>query len=40
MGLFMPSKELWEAYSNHIVRPPVRPSVPLRSDAYLLYYVR
>ena len=25
----MPSKELWEAYSNHIVRPPVRPSVPL-----------
>ena len=30
MGLCMPSKELWEAYSNHIVRPSVRPSVPIR----------
>ena len=30
----MPPKELWEAYSNHTVRPSfhpsVRPSVPLR----------
>ena len=26
----MPSKELLEAYSNHIDRPPIRPSVQLR----------
>ena len=26
----MPSKELWEAYSNHTVHPSVSPSVPLR----------
>ena len=31
----MPSKELWEAYSNHIVRPS-----RFVSGAYLLYYVR
>ena len=28
--IFMPPKELWEAYSNRTVRPSVRPSVPLR----------
>ena len=27
--IFMPPKELWEAYSNHTVRLSVRPSVPL-----------
>ena len=27
--LFMPPKELWEAYSNRTVRPSVSPSVPL-----------
>ena len=25
--VFMPPKELWEAYSNHTVRPSVSPSV-------------
>ena len=28
--LFMPPKELWEAYSNRTVRPSVSQSVPLR----------
>ena len=28
--VFMPPKELWEAYSNRTVRPSVSPSVPLR----------
>ena len=28
--IFMPPKELWEAYSNRTVRPSVCPSVPLR----------
>ena len=27
--LFMPPKELWEAYSNRTVRPPISPSVCL-----------
>ena len=28
-GIFMPPKELWEAYSNRTVSPSVCPSVPL-----------
>ena len=45
--VFMPPKELWEAYSNRTVRPSVSPSVfpcvrPSRfvSDAYLLHSLR
>ena len=33
--LFMPPKELWEAYSNRTVRPSVRPAFV--SGPYLLY---
>ena len=34
--VFMPPKELWEAYSNRTVRPCVRPS-RFVSGAYFLY---
>ena len=34
--VFMPPKELWEAYSNRTVRPSARPS-RFVSGAYLLY---
>ena len=40
--LFMPPKELWEAYSNRTVRPSVRQSVrpAFVSGPYLLYSLR
>ena len=40
--LFMPPKELWEAYSNRTVRPSVRPSLhpAFVSGPYLLYSLR
>ena len=44
--IFMPPKELWEAYSNRTVRPSVRPSVrqsvrpAFVSGPYLLYSLR
>ena len=44
--LFMPPKELWEAYSNRTVCPSVRPSVrqsvrpAFVSGPYLLYSLR
>ena len=44
--LFMPPKELWEAYSNRTVRPSVRQSVRVSvrpafvSGPYLLYSLR
>ena len=40
--LFMPPKELWEAYSNRAVRPSVRPCVrpAFVSGPYLLYSLR
>ena len=36
--IFMPPKELWEAYSNRTVRPSVRPAFV--SGPYLLYSLR
>ena len=40
--IFMPPKELWEAYSNRTVRPCVRPCVrpAFVSGPYLLYSLR
>ena len=38
-GIFMPPKELWEAYSNRTVHQSVRPS-RFVSGAYLLYSLR
>ena len=40
--IFMPPKELWEAYSNCTVRPSVRPCVrpAFVSGPYLLYSLR
>ena len=40
--IFMPPKELWEAYSNRTVRPSVSPSVrpAFVSGPYLLYSLR
>ena len=40
--LFMPPKELWEAYSNRTVRPSIRPCVrpAIVSSPYLLYSLR
>ena len=35
--LFMPPKELWEAYSNRTVRPSVSPSVPLWCPVHISY---
>ena len=42
VSLFMPPKELWEAYSNCTVRPCVRPCVrpAFVSGPYLLYSLR
>ena len=39
LWVFMPPKELWEAYSNCTVRPRVRPS-RFVSGAYLLDSLR
>ena len=39
INVFMPPKELWEAYSNRTVRPSVCPS-RFVSGAYLLYSLR
>ena len=40
--IFMPPKELWEAYSNRTVRPSVRQSIrpAFVSGPYLLYSLR
>ena len=35
--VFMPPKELWEAYSNRTVRPSVSPSVPLSCPVHISY---
>ena len=35
--LFMPPKELWEAYSIRTVRPSVSPSVPLSCPVHISY---
>ena len=35
--IFMPPKELWEAYSNRTVRPSVRQSVPLSCPVHISY---
>ena len=37
MSIFMPPKELWEAYSNRTVRPSVSPSVPLSCPVRISY---
>ena len=37
--VFMTPKELWEAYSNHTVRPSVRPSVPLSCHVHISYII-
>ena len=35
--IFMPPKELWEAYSNRTVRPSICPSVPLSCPVHISY---
>ena len=35
--IFMPPKELWEAYSNRTVRPSVCVSVPLSCPGHIFY---
>ena len=35
--IFMPPKELWEAYSNRTVRPSVHVSVPLSCPVHISF---
>ena len=37
VSIFMPPKELWEAYSNRTVCPSVRVSVPLSCPVHISY---
>ena len=37
LDVFMPPKELWEAYSNRTVRPSVRQSVRLSCLVHISY---